>query len=106
MMRRTENQPSKEEVKKFVEDNFLETNELQDATLLDWRPKPKILGRIRDTRYRDWAASLNEIWKSLARRITTDVRDNPKRHSLIYVNNTFIIPGGRFKGRLSARAHS
>lgn len=97
MMRATDNNPSKEDVAKFVNDNFLEANELLNATLPDWRQKPKILGRIKDARYQEWATSLNDIWKGLARRMTTDVRDNPRRHSLIYVKNTFIIPGGRFK---------
>lgn len=104
-MNATSNNPSQDQVRKFVDENFLETNELLNATLTDWVPEPSLLGRIRDPSYREWAADLNEIWKGLARRMTTDVRDNPKRHSLIYVNNTFIIPGGRFKG-MQARVAS
>ncbi|XP_008215783.2 trehalase [Nasonia vitripennis] len=97
LMNATGKNPSKQQVQEFVGANFLEADELLNVTLPDWNPEPAILRRIWDPRYRQWAADLNEIWKGLARRMTTDVRDNPKRHSLIYVNNTFIIPGGRFK---------
>lgn len=100
-MQSTNNNPSREAVKEFVQSHFEETNELQDAELPDWRPNPSILDRIKDPQYKSWAADLNEIWKDLARRMTPDVRDNPKRHSLIYVENTFIVPGGRFKGELA-----
>lgn len=97
-MRSTNNQPKPQDVQQFVDDNFEDVNELLNATLPDWRENPSLLDRIEDENYREWASALNSIWKDLARKISTDVRDNPKRNSLIYVNNTFIIPGGRFKG--------
>lgn len=97
-MKKTNNAPSKDQVRQFVEENFLSVDELENATLTDWNPNPELMNRVSDPLYRQWVADLNEIWKGLAKRMTTDVRDNPKRHSLIYVNNTFIIPGGRFKG--------
>ncbi|XP_058797817.1 trehalase-like [Phymastichus coffea] len=97
LMKATNNAPSKDQIRNFVKENFSSMNELENATLPDWNPKPELLEWVRDPLYREWVADLNEIWKGLAKRMTTNVRDNPKRHSLIYVNNTFIIPGGRFK---------
>lgn len=99
-MKETGQNPNKTMVENFVKENFAQTNELVEATLKDWNPKPEILSRIRDPHFRNWTSSLNGIWKNLARHMVADVHDNPKRHSLIYVNNTFVIPGGRFKGSL------
>ena len=98
LMSESSRNPTKQQVESFVRENFENVDELINATLPDWRANPSIMERIHDPHYRAWVADLNEIWKTLARRMTTDVRDNPSRHSLIYVNNTFIIPGGRFKG--------
>lgn len=98
MMQKTNNDPTLEDVKAFVSDNFEKVNELINVTLNDWRPNPYILDKIADPNYREWASALNYIWNTLARRMSDDVANHPSRHSLIYVNNTFIIPGGRFKG--------
>lgn len=97
-MKITNNSPNRSQVAEFVEENFAMQDELENSTLPDWKENPTILNRIRDPQYREWAKRLNDIWKTLARRIKQDVVHNPQRHSLIYVNNTFVIPGGRFKG--------
>lgn len=97
-MNTTGNSPNRTEVAAFVANNFALVDELDSSTLPDWKENPAILKEIHDFNYRQWAKRLNYIWKTLARKINDDLVVNPQRHSLIYVNNTFIIPGGRFKG--------
>lgn len=97
-MNETNNNPSKEELKTFVKDNFESVNELQNVTLTDWKEHFKLIDRVKDPKFKKWVYDLNQIWKSLARKMTDNIEKNPKRHSLIYVKNPFIIPGGRFKG--------
>ncbi|EZA62647.1 hypothetical protein DMN91_007675 [Ooceraea biroi] len=97
LMNATNNAPNRDQVAAFVAQNFAEQDELENATLPDWTENPKILKSIGDPTYREWAKNLNLIWKELARRLNHDVVVDIQRHSLIYVNNTFIIPGGRFR---------
>ncbi|XP_076293625.1 trehalase isoform X3 [Lasioglossum baleicum] len=96
-MNTTKNKPTRSEVEVFVKKNFVEANELRNWTLPDWKANPTILRRVQDPKYREWLSHLNGIWKSLAKKMDKDVAENPLRHSLIYVKNGFIIPGGRFK---------
>ncbi|XP_031837893.1 trehalase [Nomia melanderi] len=97
LMNATNGHPNQTQVAKFVDENFSSSNELVNWTLPDWTDEPKILRVIQDPNYREWVRHLNTIWKSLARKISDDVAKYPQRHSLIYVKNGFIIPGGRFK---------
>ncbi|XP_039312721.1 trehalase isoform X2 [Solenopsis invicta] len=97
LMKATDNSPNRNEVAAFVAENFAMQDELDNSTLPDWKEKPAILKSILDPQYQEWAKRLNYIWKTLARKINSDLVVNPQRHSLIYVNNTFVIPGGRFK---------
>lgn len=97
-MKATNNSPNRTEVAAFVEENFAMQDELENTTLPDWKENLAILKSISDSQYREWAKRLNDIWKTLARKIKKDLVINPQRHSLIYVPNTFVIPGGRFKG--------
>ncbi|XP_011875047.1 PREDICTED: trehalase-like [Vollenhovia emeryi] len=97
LMKATGNSPNRSEVAAFVAENFAMQDELDNSTLPDWKEDPAILKSIRDSQYRDWAKRLNYIWKTLARKINGDLLVHPQRHSLIYVKNPFVIPGGRFK---------
>ncbi|XP_011702920.1 PREDICTED: trehalase-like [Wasmannia auropunctata] len=98
LMNATNNSPNRTEIAAFVAENFAMQDELENTTLPDWKEKPPILKSINDPQYQEWAKRLNYIWKTLARKINDNLVINPQRHSLIYVNNTFVIPGGRFKG--------
>ncbi|KAJ8912204.1 hypothetical protein NQ315_003808 [Exocentrus adspersus] len=93
----TNNNPSKEDIRKFVEDNFSEEAELDLWSPSDFNNNPRFLQRIDDVVVRDFARNLVGIWPTLARRIKSEVAENPDRHSLIPVPNGFIIPGGRFR---------
>ncbi|KAK9307424.1 hypothetical protein QLX08_002235 [Tetragonisca angustula] len=97
LMNETGKKPTRSQVARYVEENFSSSNELLNWTLPDWTENPSILKRIHETKYREWARALNGVWKELARKINPEVAKHPERHSLIYVQNGFIVPGGRFK---------
>jgi len=54
------------------------------------------LSNIQDPKYRKFAQYINRLWGQLGREIKESARENPDQHSLIYVSNPFIVPGGRF----------
>ncbi|XP_076622005.1 trehalase [Colletes latitarsis] len=97
LMNATNNAPNRMQLTRYVNENFASSNELRNWTLPDWTEEPPILKRIQDPKYREWAKDLNRIWKELARKMNDDVAKYPDRHSIIYVENGFIVPGGRFK---------
>lgn len=89
---------SKEEVIKFVSDNFhREGHDLQEWLPPDWKENPDVIDRIRDPNLKDFASKLNGLWKKLGRKISDEARKKPERSSLILVPNPFVVPGGRFR---------
>lgn len=101
-MNATNNMPNRTQLTRYINENFASSNELLNWTPSDWNENPTILKRIHDPKYREWAKDLVAIWMKLARKMNDDVAKYPERHSLIYVKNGFIIPGGRFKGKRCA----
>lgn len=97
LMQATGNKPNRTQVAQFVRDNFASQIEIHNWTIPDWKEDPRIIKRVQDADYRKWLKALNIIWKQLARQVNKEIAENPDRHSLIYVENGFIIPGGRFK---------
>ena len=96
-LKNTNNAPKNEDLEKFIGDNFnLRNSEFEVWSPSDWKPQPAFIHNIYDQPLRNWAKNVNEIWKSLGRKMTTDVRDNASQYSQIYVPKPFIIPGGRF----------
>lgn len=71
---------------KFVDENFEDGDELEVWLPPDFTSNPNIANRIADPEYRQWALSLNEVWKTLARKIKDDVRIHPESYSLIWVS--------------------
>ncbi|KAJ8927271.1 hypothetical protein NQ314_020274 [Rhamnusium bicolor] len=97
LKRETNNNPTTEQIRKFLEDNFVSEGELENWSPADYNSDPAFLKKIDDTFVRDFAKSMVNIWPTLARKVKSDVSENPDRHSLIAVPHGFIIPGGRFK---------
>uniref|UniRef100_A0A914ZQC1 Trehalase n=2 Tax=Parascaris univalens TaxID=6257 RepID=A0A914ZQC1_PARUN len=86
----------REDLKAFLEEYFTEPGtELEACTPGDWRSEPPNLMRIVDPALKNWALQLNAIWMNLCRKVKDVV--NGDRHSLIYLPNEFIVPGGRFR---------
>ncbi|XP_023026879.2 trehalase [Leptinotarsa decemlineata] len=90
-------EPTVEEVRQFVEENFDTAGELDKWIPTDYKSNPKFLKKIKDITVRDFARTLVSIWPQLARKVNDFVSKYPDRHSLIPLPNGFIIPGGRFK---------
>ncbi|XP_015377150.1 PREDICTED: trehalase-like [Diuraphis noxia] len=88
--------PPKENLTKFVNENLEDGDELEIWTPPDFTESPSIVNRIKDKNYKQWALGLNQVWKTLARKVKEDVKLHPDRYSLIWVPNGFAIPGGRF----------
>ncbi|XP_062860598.1 trehalase [Trichomycterus rosablanca] len=85
------------ELRVFVSNYFVNNGkEFEPWSPPDWPDKPKILEKISDPNLRSWAETLHGLWKSLGRKISNDVRDNPQLYSMIYSPYPVIVPGGRF----------
>ncbi|CAH1958814.1 unnamed protein product [Acanthoscelides obtectus] len=97
LMKQTGDKPSNDELKEFVENNFVDEGELDDWTPPDFKSNPSILKQIDDVAVREFARSLIKIWPVLGKKMKASVLDKPDQHSLIPVPNGFIVPGGRFK---------
>jgi len=89
--------PPKDDLTKFVNENLEDGDELEEWTPPDFTDSPSIANRIKDKNYKQWALGLNQVWKTLARKVKDDVRLHPDKYSLIWVPNGFAIPGGRFR---------
>lgn len=97
MAKFTDRQPTKDELQKWVEENFEERGTEFETWIPDDHTKnPAILNKIADKQYKAFAADLNGIWLELGRKMTKDVADNPELYSIIHVENPVIVPGGRF----------
>ncbi|XP_044253279.1 trehalase-like [Tribolium madens] len=93
----TNQNPSKDQVRKFVNENFEMYNEFDDWVPGDLTDNPEILSRIDNEEIRQFTQDLVNIWPKLARKIKKEVIDNPGLFTLLPVDNGFVIPGGRFK---------
>lgn len=89
--------PPKPNLIEFINENLEDGDELEVWVPPDFTDNPSVINRITEPKYKKWAYELNQVWKTLARKIKYDVKKNPNRYSLIWVPNGFIIPGGRFR---------
>ncbi|CAJ1064990.1 trehalase [Xyrichtys novacula] len=71
--------------------------EFEEWIPTDWHDNPKFLGGIADLQLRKWAEKIHQLWKSLGRKIRSDVKDQPELYSQIYTPHPVIVPGGRFR---------
>jgi len=90
--------PNNDQLKDLITNCFdKEDSKFEKWTPTNWIDKPKFVNSIKDTDLRDWAYRINNLWKDLGRKIKNYVRLHPTNYSLIYVPNSIIIPGGRFR---------
>ncbi|PIK34518.1 hypothetical protein BSL78_28656, partial [Apostichopus japonicus] len=82
----------------FVADYFEGPNlEFETYEPTDWKENPLFLEKISDGTYKTWAKELHELWFTLGRKIKEDVNTNSELYSMIFVDDYFIVPGGRFR---------
>ncbi|XP_066941045.1 uncharacterized protein [Macrobrachium rosenbergii] len=89
---------TKEQVEVFVRSNFNEPgSEFEPWVPDDWIPKPEFLDGVVDPQLENWGRHLHELWKSLGRKISAVVQEEPEKYSQIFVKHPVIVPGGRFR---------
>ncbi|XP_973891.2 trehalase [Tribolium castaneum] len=96
LLQDTDNNPSKDDLEQFLEENFENREELEEWSPEDYTESPKFLEKIQDKGLKQFAQELVKLWPKFGRKMSPEVGQNPTKHSLIPVNNGFIVPGGRF----------
>lgn len=87
----------------FVDNDFLgEGLELEAAALTNFNPTPAFLNNVTDPLLKAFAQTVHSYWTQLARdtnqsAICNEYPGGTCESSLIPLNHTFIIPGGRFR---------
>ncbi|KAM6973025.1 trehalase [Aplochiton taeniatus] len=71
--------------------------ELEPWSPPDWHDNPAFLQKVADQSLHKWAEKLHILWKSLGRKIRSDVEQHPELYSQIYTPHPVIVPGGRFR---------
>ncbi|PAA85041.1 hypothetical protein BOX15_Mlig022144g1 [Macrostomum lignano] len=96
---------NKEDIAKFVEDNYLPAgSDVKAVVPPDWQPDS--INRLAESLAKEpamanWVQSLHKLWRSLAKEAILSSSSIPHLSSLIMPSGTdsnwFIVPGGRFR---------
>ncbi|CAF4954130.1 unnamed protein product [Pieris macdunnoughi] len=97
LMQKSANNPSRDQLAGFLEQHFLDGNELEQWRPPDFDPDPPVLKQITDPKLREFAKNVIGFWDKLGRKVNPDVNTHSSQYSFLYVPNGFIVPGGRFK---------
>lgn len=97
LLNQTNDNPSRDQIQKFVDDHFDSIGELEEWIPTDFNKNPAFLNGVRDDNLRKMGQNINDIWPTLGRKVKSVVFEHSERFSFIPVTNGFIIPGGRFK---------
>jgi alpha,alpha-trehalase len=92
--------PSYQSVLSFAETNFQgEGRELEPIALTNFDPEPKFLDGVKDNVVKAWSQTVHGYWNSLIRTTNESTLCDGKscESSLIPLNHTFVVPGGRFR---------
>ncbi|RKP09962.1 glycoside hydrolase [Thamnocephalis sphaerospora] len=91
-------QPTRDQVAKFVGDNFLPAGaEIGPAVLSDFRTEAPFLSKIRDPELRRFSQDVHSKWLSLGREYKPDVLCAGCASSVLPTKKPFVVPGGRFR---------
>lgn len=85
----------------FLEKNFAgEGHELEALSLPDFQENPAFLSNITSPLVQRWSGVVHDIWTQLIRGTNESTLCNSQARcesSLIPLNHTFVVPGGRFR---------
>ncbi|KAJ2928214.1 hypothetical protein H1R20_g8878, partial [Candolleomyces eurysporus] len=85
----------------FLQEDFTgEGQELEAITLQNFNPEPAFLSNVTDPLVRAFAQTVHGFWTQLVRRTNSSAlcgNSNRCESSLIPLNHTFVVPGGRFR---------
>lgn len=89
------------QVVNFIQQNFAaEGQELQALTLPNFNPNPSFLNNVTDTVVKGFAQAVHGFWTQLIRGTDSSKvcgSNNNCESTLIPLNHTFVVPGGRFR---------
>ncbi|KAI9598866.1 glycoside hydrolase [Syncephalis fuscata] len=90
--------PTKEQVKAFVDANFLPPGaEIAPANLTDYQENPAFLTKIKDENLRHFAHAIHKKWKKLGRVFHEEAICKGCASSALPARHPFVVPGGRFR---------
>ncbi|KJH48376.1 alpha,alpha-trehalase [Dictyocaulus viviparus] len=88
---------SKIDFQAFCSENFDNVPYLKNVSLPDFKTWPTFFSFIRDKNHLKLAKLLHVLWSKLSRKFTDDVHHNASFYPIVPVNNSFIVPGGKFQ---------
>ncbi|CAB3253901.1 unnamed protein product [Arctia plantaginis] len=97
LLNETNQKPSREQIKNFVDKYFTSEGQLEDWVPSDFSTNPKFISNIKDRQLRQFGLDINNIWPIISRKVKDEVFEKPEQFSLIPIKNGFIVPGGRFQ---------
>ncbi|KAJ3558853.1 hypothetical protein NP233_g11413 [Leucocoprinus birnbaumii] len=90
-----------EQIINFVEQNFAgEGLELEALSIPDFKNSPTFLDNVTNPLVKAWSQTVHNIWTQLIRGTNDSTLCNSRSNcesSLIPLNHTFVVPGGRFR---------
>ncbi|KAJ9054907.1 hypothetical protein DSO57_1009564 [Entomophthora muscae] len=90
--------PSREDLKKFVEANFHKAGfEVEEVKMNNFDKSPAFLATIKDPIFSGFAKQIHGLWSTLVRRANIKKLCKGCVTSLLPTHHNFIVPGGRFK---------
>lgn len=100
--------PTEGAVLDFVDKDFKgEGLELEAVAITNFNPNPAFLNNVTDPLIKAWAQTVHGYWTQLARNTNDStlcgVGDNCES-TLIPLNHTFVVPGGRFREQCRFRS--
>lgn len=97
LLDQTNNSLTKNDLTEFVHLHFTDESGLENWMPSDFEQYPAFVKNIKDDAFRTLADYVHRTWPLLAKKVKSDVFENPERYSIIPVPNGFIVPGGRFR---------
>jgi alpha,alpha-trehalase len=90
---------NKESLERFINRHFDEPgSDIEPVIPVDWREQPPaFIENLKNTEMMMWGSEVYNLWKTLSRQVTHDVRQHPDRHSVLCMPYPFIIAGDRFR---------
>lgn len=95
--------------------NFVDTDfrgeglELEAVALTNFNAEPAFLNNVSDPLVKAWSGTVNSFWTQLIRKTNSSAlcpmgtNNGPCESTLIPLNHTFVVPGGRFREQCKSR---
>nr|XP_018912029.1 PREDICTED: trehalase-like [Bemisia tabaci] len=88
--------PSKDQLREFINTYLEDRAELIDFLPDEYKNNTALMQRVTSSDYRHFLADLQQIWRTLLRKVAPDVTENEDRYTLISIPYGFVVAGGQF----------